>query len=349
MSKTKVGIIFGGASSEHEISLMSASSVLRNIPRDKYDVLMIGITRDGEWFEYKGDIDNIQNNTWNKGDIKRAFISPDTSIHGLTVLEEGRYNNIRLDVVFPVLHGKNGEDGTIQGLFEMAGIPCVGCNYISSANCMDKVFAHMILDANKIKTAKYVVGKKSENFDIIIGKVEAEIGYPCFVKPANAGSSVGVGKAEDIEQLKIRLINGFEHDKKVVIEKAIVGQEIEFAVMGNENPVSSEAGEIAPTSEFYDYEAKYVNGTTELYIPARIPEDIAEEMKKTAIKAYKAMECSGFTRVDFFLTKDNEVILNELNTIPGFTNISMYPKLWDYSGVEYGQLIDKLIQFSLEV
>lgn len=348
MAKKLVAVIFGGVSSEHEVSLMSAASVIRNIPADKYDVITLGITKDGRWYKYEGDVDRIEDGSWIDGNVVPAFISPDSSIHGITVLEDEKYKNIYIDVVFPVLHGKNGEDGTIQGLFEMAQIPFVGCDHTVSANCMDKTHTHMILDNSGIKTAKYVIARSNEDFEKIRKDVEESLGYPCFVKPANAGSSVGVGKAKNEKDLEKALKNAFIHDKKLVIEEAIVGQEVECAVLGNEDPVCSEPGEIAPTSDFYDYEAKYINGTTELYIPARISKEITARIKEVAVKAYKVLNCSGFTRVDFFVTNDGEIILNEPNTIPGFTSISMYPKLWDYTGIPYSQLIDKLIQFGLE-
>lgn len=348
LRKKTVAVIFGGASSEYEVSLMSASSVLRNIPREKYDVIMLGITKEGKWYKYEGEIDKIENGSWVDDQVIPAFIGPDSAIHGVTVLKEQNYENIYIDAVFPVLHGKNGEDGTIQGIFEMAKIPFVGCDHVASANCMDKAHTHMILDNAGIKTAEYVVARSCEPQQEVLSRVKERIGYPCFVKPANAGSSVGVGKAKNKDELALALQAAFQHDTKVVVEKAIVGKEIECAVLGNENPASSEPGEIAPISEFYDYEAKYIDGTTELYIPARISKEMAEKVKVQAVKAYKVLNCAGLTRVDFFVTEQGEIVLNEPNTIPGFTSISMYPKLWEYTGLPYRELIEKLIELALE-
>lgn len=346
MAKKVIGVIFGGASSEYEVSLRSASSVLRNFPYDDCDAVMIGITKDGRWYRYNGNIDDIENDAWVKN-AHPAIISPDRGHHGI-IDENG--NVTRLDAVFPVIHGKNCEDGTLQGLLTIAGIPFVGCDTMSSAICMDKVLTHTVLDAAGIKTADwfYAVEGDMADFDKIEAEVKARLSYPVFVKPANAGSSVGVSKASDKNELKKALLLAFENDKKAVIEKAIIGREIECAVLGNLEPIASVPGEIAPKAEFYDYNAKYADNSTELYIPARLDEALTEKVRTTAVLAYKKLFCSGLSRVDFFVTEGGEVILNEINTLPGFTSISMYPKLFGKSGIPYAELIKRLIDLSLE-
>lgn len=348
--KQSIGIIFGGASSEHEVSLMSATSVLENIDVVRYDIHKIGITKKGQMFYYTGDINKISSGQWENEKCTPCVISPDQTHHGLILLN-GTNDIIRLDAVFPVLHGKNGEDGTIQGLFTLAGIPYVGCDTLSSAACMDKGVTHTILDSNNITTAKWVgILEYSylENKDKFINDVKEKLGFPCFVKPANAGSSVGITKAVDEKTLIRAMEIAFLNDKKVIVEEMLYGLEIECAVLGNENPVASVLGEIEPCNEFYDYDAKYLANKTKTYIPARIDEKYSEEIRTIAIKAFKAMGCEGFSRVDFFLTKDNKVVLNEINTIPGFTSISMYPQLFINSGIPYKDLITKLIELAIK-
>lgn len=353
MNKINVLVIFGGKSSEYSVSLKSSSAVLKNIDRDKYNIIMLGINKMGRWYRYEGEIDNIENDTWeNTGKITPAMINADTSMKSLVILKNnGSFESVSIDVVFPVLHGKNGEDGTMQGLLELSGLAYVGCDHISSGNCMDKELTHIVLDAHNIKTAKYVAVKKcesKENLDEICENLEKTIGFPMFIKPAKAGSSVGVSKAKNKEELKNSIINAFLHDTKLVAECAIVGKEVECAVLGNDDPKASILGEIAPTAEFYDFDAKYNDASTGLHIPARIDDETAQKVRETAVKAYKALGCSGFTRVDFFVTEDKDIILNEPNTIPGFTSISMYPKLWEKTGVPFKELIDKLLTFAIE-
>ena len=352
MAKTRVCVIFGGVSSEHDISLMSASSVIQQIPKDKYEIICVGITKKGRWLYFPGDVSMIANGEWESHpDCTTAIISPDRTHKGLIkIMADGETSILHIDCVFPVLHGKNGEDGTIQGLFTIAGIPFAGCDTVSSAICMDKAFTHTVLDNAGIKTAKWAAIHRCDisKLDQMIPQMVEKLGFPMFVKPANAGSSVGINKAANEEQLKDAIKIAFSHDTKVVVEKAIVGIEVETAVMGYEDPKVAEPGEIVPCNEFYDYEAKYIMGTTELHIPARISEEDTKRLKETAIKAYKALGCGGLTRIDFFITPDHEIILNEPNTLPGFTSISMYPKLWEYSGVNYSDLIDRLITTAIE-
>ena len=349
----KALILFGGVSSEHDISLISAKSVIENTPKDKYDIITVGITKDGRWYLYTGDVENLPEDKWlcDKDKLKPAVLSPDRADHGIIVLGE-KAKKIKVDVVFPVLHGKNGEDGAVQGLLQLAGIPFVGCDMISSACCMDKVITNTLLDEAGIAQAKWLGLKEheyKENGEEFIKKAEEYLGYPIFVKPANAGSSVGVSKATDKESLKKAIDKAFKEDTKLVLEEGITGKEIECAVLGNEEPIASLVGEIESCNDFYDYDAKYINEASKLYIPARIEQKISDEIRETAVRAYKALGCSGLARVDFFVREgDNKVLLNEPNTIPGFTSISMYPKMFQKSGVEYPELIDRLFMLACE-
>jgi D-alanine-D-alanine ligase len=345
-------VIFGGCSSEYEVSLRSSASVLRNVNREKYNVLTLGITKDGSWYYYTGSIDDIENGSWASGnEIYPAVISPDRNEKCLLVMKDGCAEKVKLDVIFPVLHGKNGEDGTIQGLFELAGIPYVGCGLLASGMCMDKAVTNTLADAAGIAGAKWSAFTKTEYYsgNVDLDPIIEKLGFPIFVKPANAGSSVGISKAHNLKELKVALDVAFENDYKAVLEETLVGREIECAVMGNENPVASCIGEILPTAEFYDYEAKYISDSSNLYIPARISDAVAEQVREAAVKIYEALGCCGLSRVDFFVKRSNgEVVFNEINTIPGFTSISMYPKLFEASGIPYSQLIDKLLELAME-
>lgn len=353
MAKLKVAVLFGGVSGEHEISLLSAYSVLTNIPKDKYDVICIGITKKGHWMYYPGEYEDIKNGKWeNDPDCCTAIISPDSVSKGVFLFGENDKVYLRkLDAVFPVLHGICGEDGTVQGLCAMAGLPCVGCDMTSSASCMDKTITHMILDSWGIRTAKYCYITRSALSDIesACDEIESKLGYPVFVKPASAGSSVGVSRAADREALRSGVKVAFAHSEKVVIEEEIRGSEVECAVLGNRNElIASIPGQITPAEEFYDYDAKYKLGTSVLDIPAKISAEQTERLREIAKRAYTAMGCSGFARVDFFVTESGEIILNEINTIPGFTSISMYPKLMENMGIPYGELLDRLITLAIE-
>ncbi len=352
MAKLKIAVLFGGASSEHDVSLVSAYSVLTNIPKDKYDVMCIGITKKGHWLYYPGEYEDIKTGEWeNDPDCCTAVISPDSMHKGIILMGEDESYVRKVDAVFPVLHGVNGEDGTVQGLCTLAGLPCVGCDMTSSAACMDKAITHTILDAAGIKTAPYCYVSRTalSDIDSACDDIEAKLGgYPMFVKPACAGSSVGVSRAADREALKNGLKIAFAHSGKVVIETEIIGKEVECAVLGNGKAlIASIPGQITPAEEFYDYDAKYKLGTSVLDIPAKITDEQMNELRETAKKAYMAMGCSGFSRVDFFVT-DTDIILNEINTIPGFTPISMYPKLMANMGIEYGELLDRLIELAVE-
>lgn len=338
--KKKVAILFGGQSTEHEVSRVSASSVLRNIDSSKYDVYPIGITKDGKWFEYTGSIENIENGEWEKDEF---YKNP----NGQEILF-----NREVDVVFPVMHGLYGEDGTIQGLCKLLGLPCVGPGVMSSAVCMDKVYTKYVLENFNIKQAEYVVVNAFEyakEKEKLIEKIEKELNYDVFIKPSNSGSSVGISKAHNRRELEEGLENALKYDRKILVEKAINAREVEVAVLGNDEPIAAIPGEIIPANEFYDYEAKYSNAESKLLIPANLSEEKLEFVKNEAVKIYKILDCAGLSRVDFLIDKDTEeVYLNEINTIPGFTKISMYPKMWQASGKGYSELISELIEFAVE-
>lgn len=349
----KALIIFGGASSEHFVSCVSASYVISNIPTDKYEIVTVGITRDGEWYLYEGDVSLLPEDKWlDSGKCTKAVLSPDRKDKSLIVFRDDKVEKIKIDVAFPVLHGKNGEDGTIQGLLELSGIPYVGSDCRSSACSMDKAITNTFADSAEICQAKWlscVAEEYREIKDGFLKKAEDYLGYPIFVKPANAGSSVGVSKAVDRASLEKAMEVAFKEDRKVVLEEFIDGFEVECAVLGNFDAQAMSVGQIKPANEFYDYEAKYENDNSELYIPAHIPEETIEEVRKTAVRIYKVLGCSGLSRVDFFVTKrDGKVVFNEINTIPGFTPISMYAKLCEYSGISYSQLVDRLLMLAEE-
>lgn len=351
MAKTRVAVIFGGVSNEHDISLISASNVISHLDPEKYEIIPIGITRKGRWFFYPGDVSCIKEDSWeNDPDCVPAAILPDPLYRGIAKITDNRINFVKVDVVFPVLHGKFGEDGTLQGLLDMSGIPYVGCGCFASAACMDKEYAHTVLEHNGVNMARYRTVRQSDlgDLDSVCEKIADELGYPLFVKPSSSGSSVGVNKATCFEDLKNAVKLAFTHDKKVIVEEFIKGRELECAVLGTDNPFASDVGEILSCNDFYDYDAKYILGTSGLNIPADIPAEASKEIRETAVKAFKALGCFGLSRVDFFLADNGKVYLNELNTMPGFTSISMYPKLMEHLGIPYGELLDRLIKLACE-
>lgn len=351
MSKIRVAVLFGGASTEHEISLKSATHIINSISRDKYEVICVGITKKGRWLYYPGDVSCIASGEWERDpDCASAVISPDPLHKGLITIENGVASFKKVDVVFPVLHGKNGEDGTVQGLLDLAKIPYVGCGLLASAACMDKAFTHTVLDYNGIHTAKWrmILQRQMNHIEEHCSEIAEALGYPLFVKPANSGSSIGVNKANNLEELLEAVKIAFTHDNKVIIEECINGRELEVAVFGYDSPFASFVGEIESCKTFYDYDAKYILAGSNLSIPAKISDEKQKEIKETAIRAYQAMNCKGLSRVDFFLTVEGEVILNEINTMPGFTNISMYPKLMEHLGMSSAYLVDKLIEQAME-
>ncbi len=351
MAKIRVAVLFGGVSSEHDISLQSAENIIRSIPENKYEVLCIGITKKGRWLYYPGDYASISTGEWEKDpDCCAAILSPDPLHGGIVTIENGETYIKKVDVVFPVLHGKNGEDGRIQGMLEMARIPYVGCDVLTSAICMDKDISHIILEHHDIHTARWacVYQRDIQKLDEKCQAIVETLGFPLFVKPANTGSSIGVGRVEDIDALKDAIQIAFTHDAKVVIEECIYGKELEVAVFGHDAPFASYVGEIETGAAFYDYEDKYVNDTSQLHIPARISEKDSDRIRDIAIQAYRDMGCKGFARVDFFLQDNGTVVLNEINTIPGFTRISMYPKLMENLGMTQEYLVDKLLEQAIE-
>ena len=353
MKKLSVCILFGGVSPEHEVSLRSAESLLNNIDQEKYNIFPVGITKDGDWILYGGrDYSLLPSGAWKSfPGNRRAAISPVRG-QGLLSFEGDCVVRERIDVVFPVLHGENGEDGAMQGLLKLAGIPYVGPHVAASAVAMDKTLTKLVADQARVTQAAWQLVRSAElgsRMEAVLSSLEEKFAYPMFVKPAGTGSSVGVSKAGDRDALRKALSDAAEFDEKILVEEFIRGREIEVAVMGNDNPVASVCGEIDSGADFYDYDAKYVTDTSVAYIPARISEDVAEQVREAAVQVYKAIGCQGLSRVDFFVTyEDDRVVFNEINTLPGFTSISMYPKLFAASGIPYSQLIDQLLQLALE-
>ncbi len=382
MAKKRVAVIFGGQSSEHEVSRVSAQSVIENIDKSKYEVVMIGITKEGQWLNYEGPADKIGSGEWEKLSLTAnqnqncitmtpaaeaehsaadsSSVSGAAQTGGVMTTSNtargilGEDSRKPIDVVFPVLHGCNGEDGTIQGLFELAGIPYVGCGVLGSAVGMDKAYTKIIFEKEGLPQGDYLVfNRKQVNFqsEEVIREVEGRLTYPCFVKPSNAGSSVGVNKASNREELKRALDIAAKNDRRILVEEFINGREIECAVLGNDNPIASTVGEVVPCNDFYDYEAKYqVGDDSKIIIPAEnLPAETIQKIREYAVRAFKCLDCAGLSRVDFFVHKETgEVFINEINTLPGFTQISMYPKLWAASGIPYDQLINKLIELAYE-
>ena len=349
MSKIKLGVIFGGMSTENEVSVASATSILNNLDREKYEIYPIYIGKNGVWYEYE-----------EMGE-KREF--------GQSVKQDKKIPDVmqylkNLDVLFPVLHGLYGEDGTIQGLFELLNVPYVGCKVLASSVGMDKVYTKIVFEKAGLEQAKYVyVRKYKDNYiyvdsqfnekvmslDEVAEIVQQKLEYPMFIKPSNSGSSVGINKAKNKEELEKNIEFAAQFDNKILIEEGIVGQEVECAVLGNEEVIASCVGEIRAADEFYSYDAKYKNEASKTDIPADLPEEVAEKIRKQAIKAFKAIDGKGLSRVDFFVEKDTKkVYINEINTLPGFTNISMYPKLFEASGISYKELLSKLIDLARE-
>lgn len=349
MSKIKLGVIFGGMSTENEVSVASATSILNNLDREKYEIYPIYIGKDGMWYEYE-----------EMGE-KREF--------GQSVKQNKKIPDVmqylkNLDVLFPVLHGLYGEDGTIQGLFELLKVPYVGCKVLASSVGMDKVYTKIVFEKAGLEQAKYVyIRKYKDNYIYVdsqfnekvmsLGEVaeivQQKLEYPMFIKPSNSGSSVGINKAKNKEELEKNIEFAAQFDNKILIEEGIVGQEVECAVLGNEEVIASYVGEIRAADEFYSYDAKYKNEESKTDIPADLPEEVAEKIRKQAIKAFKAIDGKGLSRVDFFVEKDTKkVYINEINTLPGFTNISMYPKLFEASGISYKELLSKLIDLARE-
>ena len=353
MNKLKLCVILGGMSTEHDVSIISGTSIIQNLDKEKYQINVIYIDKNGEWFEYIKPVKEINLIKIGEKIDKDKSIFIDNKIKFLK----------KFDVVFPILHGKYGEDGTIQGLLELLNIKYVGCKVLSSSICMDKIYSKIIIEKANIPQAKYIYVRKIENeykyidsnFDEKklklneIGKIiEEKLGFPVFVKPSNSGSSVGIKKAKNINELQEAIEYASNYDEKILIEEEIIGREVECAVLGNNEVKASCVGEIISAENFYTYDAKYKNNESKTIIPANISKEKEEEIKALAKKAFKAVDATGLSRVDFFIrNNDNKVILNEINTMPGFTEISMYPKLWEQSGIKYSKLLDELIKLAI--
>lgn len=346
MKKTKVGVIFGGKSAEHEVSLQSAKNIVDAIDREQFEVVLIGIDKEGHWHVY-----DEEDYLANAEDPKKIALNNPKEPIVISLGDLSSEENVltTLDVLFPIVHGTLGEDGSLQGMLQLLDLPYVGPDVLSSAVCMDKDIAKKLLELAGVRVAKSVTVTREDKEDLKYEEVVEQLGKTMFIKPANQGSSVGVSKVTNEEEFFAGIEDAFLYDHKLVIEEAIVGRELEVSVLGNEKPIASVPGEILPQTDFYSYESKYIdeNGA-ELKIPADVPEKLAEALQEEAIKAYQALQCEGLARVDFFVTSDERIYVNELNTLPGFTKISMYPKLWEISGIPYTELISRLIHFALD-
>ena len=353
-NKMCVALLFGGMSSEHEVSCVSVGNFVRNIDRSKYEVLTVGITKEGRWLYTEATAEQMADGSWEELPGNMAcVISPDRADHGMILFTpDGRVEKMHLDVVIPVLHGLWGEDGTVQGLLELAGIAYVGCGVLASSVCMDKAVANALFEANGVPHTKWVAANRWEiekDLEGVCAGVEQKLGWPVFVKPANAGSSVGISKVSSQEELKAAIALALENDRKVVFEAFVDGQEVECAVIGSDPAVATRPGEILAGAEFYTYDDKYKNGVSQTVIPAHLPEAKLDEVKTYAAMAYTALNCEGLARCDFFVEKNTgRVLINEINTFPGFTAISTYPKLMEHEGLPVPQLIDRLIALAVE-
>jgi D-alanine-D-alanine ligase len=350
----RVGVIFGGRSGEHEVSLRSAECIINAMDKSKYEIVPIGITREGRWLVSGNATAMLPEAVMSSNSHQDVAIIGDPTRQGLTRLDEGQrvLSSEPLDAVFPVLHGTYGEDGTIQGLLEMAGVPYVGCGVLASANGMDKVTMKQLFERAGLTVVEYEWFLRSsweDDCEAVIKRVTQSLGFPVFVKPANLGSSVGISKADDAHQLRDAVNDAARYDRKIIVERAVSGREIEVSILGNEHPKASLPGEIIVGHAFYDYEDKYIDNASRTDVPAKLPNNIIEQIQREGIRAFQSIDGSGLARVDFFVEHGtSRVIINEINTMPGFTSISMYPKLWETSGIAYSELIDRLIDLALE-
>ncbi len=342
--KKRIAVLFGGNSTEYEVSLQSAYSVLKNMDKEKYEIIPIGITREGEWYHYTGEYSHIEDNTW-MNETEHIFpvvVSQSRLDKSLIQFSKEHCEWIKIDLAFPVLHGKNGEDGTLQGLFELAGIPVVGCGTLSSALCMDKDRAHIVVQAMGIAVPKGITLKQWEQQEALL-KIDKDLTYPLFVKPIRSGSSFGITKVSEKAQLEKAVENAFQYDDEVIVEEAIDGFEVGCAVLGKDELMVGRVDEIELSGGFFDFTEKYTLQSSKIHMPARIDKDTQQRIQETAKVIYKALDCSGFARVDMFLTKKNEIVFNEVNTIPGFTTHSRYPNMMKGAGLSFGDILDKLI------
>ena len=350
MKKKNIAVIFGGCSPEHTVSLASAAAVIRNIDAEKYEVIQLGITEGGEWFRFYGSPDDIEANTWRADRTKciPAVISPDRDQHGILEFRLSGVRTTRLDAAFPVLHGRNGEDGTVQGLCEMAGIPLIGCGTLASALCMDKDRAHKLVMLAGVAVPRSVLLEKLPTSAELAALAEG-VGYPLFVKPVRAGSSFGVARVEAPSELRAAVRDAFRYDNSVLLEEAVPGFEAGCAVIGNSELVTGRADEIELSGGYFDFEEKYTLKTSKIHMPARIDAATEQRLRETACRIYRALGCRGFARVDMFLTPDKRIVFNEVNTIPGFTSHSRFPKMMSGVGYDFPALVDALIALGLEV
>ncbi len=346
MNKIKVACFFGGCSSEYDVSLVSSTSVIKMINREKYDVIMIGITKTGDFYLYNGDVDNIENDKWFDEDTcQKISISSNRSDHGFINLKTNEI--VKIDIAFPILHGKNGEDGRLQGLFELAGIPYVGCGMTSSAICMDKFIAHQLVSDKGILVPKSFLFTKYDEKNDIIDKIKC-LNYPIFVKPLKAGSSFGITKVQTEEGLSNAIDLAFTYDDSIIVEENIDGFEVGCAILGNNKLIIGEVDEIELQEGFFDYEEKYTLKTSKIILPARLSDEERDKIKKTALEIYKTLNCKGFARVDMFYTNDKKIVFNEVNTIPGFTSHSRYPAMLKEIGYDFSNIVDQLITLGLD-
>lgn len=345
MKKKRIAVIFGGKSTEYEVSLQSVFSVLDNIYKNKYDIVPIGISRDGNWYHYKGEYHNISNDTWHddKENLLPVSVSVSCSSRGFLELSEGKYNVIGVDLVFPILHGKNGEDGTLQGIFEMAEIPIIGCRTLASALCMDKDRAHRLVHEAGIDVPKAITLQYSDVKDNMLLKKLTELSFPVFVKPVHAGSSYGITKVYTEAELDVAMKKAFMHDGEIIIEESVDGFEVGCAILGNDILTVGRVDEIELSNGFFDYDEKYTLKTSKIFMPARIDSETEKRIQETAVTIYKVLDCSGFARVDMFLTPSGNIVFNEVNTIPGFTSHSRFPSMMQGIGLSFADMLDKLI------
>ena len=350
MEKKNIAVIFGGCSPEHTVSLASAAAVIRHIDTEKYEVVQLGITEGGEWFRFYGSPDDIEANTWRADRTKciPAVISPDRDQHGILEFRLSGVRTTRLDAAFPVLHGRNGEDGTVQGLCELAGIPLIGCGTLASALCMDKDRAHKLVMLAGVAVPRSVLLEKLPTSAELAALAEG-VGYPLFVKPVRAGSSFGVARVEAPSELRAAVRDAFRYDNSVLLEEAVPGFEAGCAVIGNSELVTGRADEIELSGGYFDFEEKYTLKTSKIHMPARVDEPTERRLRDTACRIYRTLGCRGFARVDMFLTPDKRIVFNEVNTIPGFTSHSRFPKMMSGVGYDFPALVDALIALGLEV
>ena len=351
MAKIRVGVLFGGRSVEHEISLLSAQSVIGALDKNKYEVIPLGITKEGKWLPPAQAAEMLAAGGAPTADSRAQEVAT-RGIKGLVASDTPLGDLPPLDVIFPIVHGTFGEDGTVQGLLEMADLPYVGAGVLGSALGMDKIMAKRVYRDAGLPCARFVAIARrewTEQSEAIQQQIARTLGFPCFVKPSNGGSSVGVSKVRSTGELGPAIETALRLDRKALVEEAILGRELECSVLGNATPLASAVGEIVPAREFYDYEAKYHDDRTQLIVPAPVPDGIADQLRELACQAFIAIDGSGMARVDFFLRAlDNQLFINEINTIPGFTQMSMYPKMWEAAGLSYSALLDRLIQLGLE-